>query len=88
MIIEEYFGEKHAKECGICDICLKKRITNNNNKSISEQILNTLSSRELTIKELTAEIKGEAPKVVEAIDNLVGEGKISISISGKLKINE
>ncbi|MBR4843631.1 MAG: RecQ family ATP-dependent DNA helicase [Alistipes sp.] len=88
MIIEEYFGEKHAKECGICDICLKRRTKSNNDKSISEQVLNTLSTKELTIKELIAEIKGEAPKIVEAVDNLVGEGKISISISGKLKINE
>jgi ATP-dependent DNA helicase RecQ len=88
MIIEEYFGEKHAKACGICDICLKKRTRSNNNISIREQVLNTLLTKELTVKEVTAEIKGDTSNIVEAIDNLVAEGKISISISGKLKINE
>ena len=87
-IIEEYFGERHAKECGICDICIKKRNNKGSITSIDEHILNTLSTKELSIKELVTEIKGDSAKIVERIDKLVGAGKISISISGKLKINE
>lgn len=87
-IIEEYFGEKQAKECGVCDICLKKRTQKNSNVSLDERILNILATKELTPKELASEVVGDISKISKCIDKLLHEGKISISISGKLKINE
>lgn len=87
-IIEEYFGEKHAKECGICDNCIKRRNQKQSSTNFDERILNIISTKELTTKELVSKIEGDASKIVECIDNLVRRGKISISISGKLKINE
>ena len=87
-IIEEYFGEKQAKECGVCDICLKKRTQKNSNASLDERILNILATNELTPKELASEVAGDISKISKCIDKLLHEGKISISISGKLKINE
>lgn len=87
-IIEEYFGEKSAKECGVCDICLAKRRNGTSTQALNERIINLLSSNELTIKELATTIHGDMNRIVECVDNLVAEGKISITISGKLKINE
>lgn len=87
-IIEEYFGEKSVKECGVCDICLAKRRNDTSTQTLNERIINQLSSNELTIKELATTIHGDMNRVVECVDNLVAEGKISITISGKLKINE
>lgn len=87
-IIEEYFGEKSAKECGVCDICLAKRRNGATAQTLNEHIINLLSSNELTMKELATTIHGDMNRIVECVDNLVAEGKISITISGKLKINE
>lgn len=87
-IIEEYFGDRQAKECGICDICISRRKHKSSSASTLEHILNIISTKELTVKDLAAEIKGDSSNVAEVVDKLLREGKISISISGKLKINE
>lgn len=90
-IIEEYFGEREAKDCGICDICLAKRKRNdvsNNVQSIDNKIIALLGERDMPIKDLVASIGGESAKIATRIDYLISEGKISVSLSGKLKINK
>ena len=90
-IIEEYFGEREAKDCGICDICLAKRKRNevsNNVQSIDNKIIALLGERDMAIKDVVASIGGESAKIATRIDYLISEGKISVSLSGKLKINK
>ena len=90
-IIEEYFGDKRATECGICDICLAKRKKENSIseiESIDKQILNQLYKGEKTIKEIVASISGRTELIAERIDYLIAQKKISVSISGKVKINK
>ena len=90
-IIEEYFGEPNAKDCGMCDICLAKRKKKNSlaiTESIDKQILNILSEGEKSIKEIASQISGRTELIAERIDYLLSEKKISVSISGKVKINK
>ena len=85
-IIEAYFGDAEAKPCGVCDICLKRRAKSKDDNSLEEQIINSLQSSGLTVKEVVAVVDGRAEAVVEKIDKMLREGKISLDVSGKLKI--
>lgn len=85
-IIEEYFGQKDASDCGVCDICLARR-GKRASASIDEAIIKTLQDSELSVKEVVAKVAGRAERVVEVIDKMVSEGKISLGVGGKLKIN-
>ena len=90
-IIEEYFGEPNAKDCGICDVCLSKRKRGevvSMVESIDAQILNILSEGERTVKDIVAQISGRPELIAKRIDYLLAENKISVSISGKVKINK
>jgi ATP-dependent DNA helicase RecQ len=87
-IIEEYFGEKSAKECGVCDICLGKKPKVFDYKSIDKRIIELISNNSLTMKDVVAKIDDDIDMITSRIDKMLQEGKISISISGKLKINE
>ena len=85
-IIEEYFGQTCASDCGVCDICLARR-SKRASVSIDEAVVKALQESELGVKDLVAKVAGRAERVVEVIDKMVSEGKISLSVGGKLKIN-
>ena len=85
-IIEEYFGQTCASDCGVCDICLARR-SKRASMSIDEAVVKALQESELSVKEVVAKVAGRAERVVEVIDKMVLEGKISLSVGGKLKIN-
>ena len=90
-IIEEYFGEPNAKDCGICDVCLakrKKRDSSDAMEGIDTQILSVLLEGEKTVKEIVSEISGRTELIAQRIDYLLAQKKISVSISGKVKINK
>lgn len=85
-IIEEYFGQTCASDCGVCDICLARR-SKRASMSIDEAVIKALQESELGVKDVVAKVAGPAERVVEVIDKMVSEGKISLSVGGKLKIN-
>ena len=86
-IIENYFGDKESKECGVCDVCLRKRRGAESQASVVERIMALLGEAELDIKELTSAMNIAPERVVEVVDKMVASEKISISKYGKLKIN-
>ena len=90
-IIEEYFGESNARDCGICDICIARRKRERANidvQSVDSKIVVLLAERDMEFKDVVAAIGGDAAVIASRIDYLVGEGKISLSLGGKLKINK
>lgn len=86
-IIERYFGDTESQPCGVCDVCLARRTRKDATATIDEAIVNALEDRALGIKELVAKVGGKDSSVVERVDKMVAEGKISLDLSGKLKIN-
>ncbi|MBO7282149.1 MAG: RecQ family zinc-binding domain-containing protein, partial [Alistipes sp.] len=90
-IIEEYFGEPNARDCRICDICISKRKKTALSyvpENIDTHILSMLADGEVSIKDIVAAIGGRSELIAERIDYLLNEKKISVSISGKVKINK
>ena len=90
-IIEEYFGEPNAKDCGICDICIAKRKSGDSAlvaENIDKQILSMLLEGDMAVKDIVAQISARKELIAQRIDYLLAEKKISVSISGKVKINK
>ena len=89
VVIQRYFGDDEATDCGVCDICLaNKRRKKNNQNNIATTILHLLNQEPMTARELCREIKSEPTAIASAIEQLQQDGKISASIGGKLIINK
>lgn len=85
-----YFGDRDAKDCKICDNCLRKRATNLTTEEfekISGIISNHLSQKQLTASELINEIKSiKKEKAWKVIAFLQSEKKIEADSRGVLKL--
>jgi ATP-dependent DNA helicase RecQ len=89
VILQRYFGDDEATDCGVCDVCLQnRRRERNDSEKLSISIMELLRRGEMDVRELCREIKVDPERVALAVDKLKEEGKISASISGKLIINE
>ena len=87
VIIENYFGDNCAKECGVCDWCLSKRRRAKSDYSIDNQIIDILKCKPMDVKELVAQIGGQPKDVVATIEKMVRSATICLGEGGKLKIN-
>lgn len=87
VIIQNYFGDKEAIPCGVCDVCLRaKRMARDGGDDCERRVVEVLLCRELDIKALVTELGLDGERVVEIVDKMVREGKILLSERGKLKI--
>ncbi len=87
VIIENYFGDNCAKECGVCDYCLGKRRRAKRDYYIDNQIIDILKCKPMDVKELVAQIGGRPEDVVATIEKMVRSATIYLGEDGKLKIN-
>lgn len=89
VLIQHYFGDSQAQECGVCDICLaKRRRAKNDTIELSNTILRLLAQESLTAREIGRQVKADPQTIAATIDKLIIEGKISDTSSGKLIINK
>ena len=92
VVIERYFGDKDAKECGVCDVCLRRKQLRKSGvvsgASLAKDVVAAISAEPISIKELVERLKGEPRQIVEIVDKMLREGKISLSEEGKLRIND
>jgi ATP-dependent DNA helicase RecQ len=88
--ISLYFGDGQAKDCGICDNCLRKKATELSPKEfekISGIISTQLSQKQLTASELIQEIKSiKKEKAWKVIEFLQAEKKIEADSRGVLRL--
>jgi ATP-dependent DNA helicase RecQ len=88
--ISVYFGDKDAKDCGICDNCLRKKATSlsvEEFEKISHIISNQLTQSHLTAPELINSIKDiKKEKTWKVIEFLQAENKITVDEKGLLRL--
>ncbi|MEG1623094.1 MAG: ATP-dependent DNA helicase RecQ [Alistipes sp.] len=87
VMMEVYFGSKDPVPCGVCDLCLARKRQERQATTQSDDVIKLLTENDLTVKEIVAGFRCEPEEVVQLIDNLLAEGKISMTGSGKLTIN-
>ena len=93
LFISQYFGDKHDKPCGVCDICLARRKAQGDKRVATPdyrgQILALLSERAMTPKEIADTLSGNDETITEQICALVAEGTLyTRDMSGKLLLKK
>ena len=79
-----YFGEKNPRDCGVCDICLKKNeagLSNYEFHQIKEQVLASLQPEEpCRINDLVDSVSEvNSDKVIRVIRFLVDQGELTLN---------
>ncbi|MGN6419922.1 MAG: RecQ family ATP-dependent DNA helicase [Pseudobacter sp.] len=86
--IAQYFGDKEAGACGVCDICLeqqKKPLHPAELAQIHQQIKAVIQQRPATQEQIMAALPGiQKHKVREAIAFLQSEEKIGVNANGEI----
>lgn len=87
--ISNYFGDHAAKDCGICDNCLRKKSTElspEEFEKISSAISQQLSQNQLTATELIHSIRIKKEKAWKVIEFMQNENKLAVDEKGILKL--
>ena len=87
VVIQEYFGQRDAEDCGVCDICIARRKSGRSVGVAAEEVLQAVPEEGIGMKELVGRFRTDPACVVDAVDRLSTEGKISITPGGLIVIN-
>ena len=79
-IILNYFGERTTEECGICDVCVRKKISADADyESLSHRILACLDTGSHTSRNLIEKLQIDGPIVLETLQAMLDDGAIRIN---------
>jgi ATP-dependent DNA helicase RecQ len=91
LMLQEYFGEQSDIECGVCDICSKKKKLEQNldNVGISKKLLELISAGIHQIDLLVAKKElGPKDNILKILQQLTDEGILKIDKSGEIFISK
>lgn len=74
--IQSYFGEDNAKQCGICDSCLRKKLQQKQLKHLEIQLLTLLKENERSFDFLLKELNANRSQLKNLLLHLEQEEKI------------
>jgi ATP-dependent DNA helicase RecQ len=89
-IIGNYFGDKHIRECGICDNCLRRKASTLNKEefeTIHHRIVNIVKYESLPVRDLLLKLNGiKKEKAWKVIEFLQAEEKIAMDQAGWIRL--
>lgn len=90
-ILATYFGDVHAKSCGICDNCIEQKsltLSDEEFENIRHRILNIIKYESLTAAQLMQQLSGIGKKKAwKVIDYLQAEEIISMNRDGVIRLS-
>ncbi len=97
VVLQNYFGQHDATDCGCCDLCLAKRrerqksgstIPSTQTAKWREEILSMVGADDqLSVKDIVRHFEANPQEIVAVIDSLMEEEIISIGKCGFVEIN-
>lgn len=78
-LLLHYFGEIIKEDCGVCSYCVSKKPKSGNASAIRNQILEILSQKEMTSRELVALCNVEETDLLKSLRQLLEHNLISIN---------
>lgn len=85
--LQEYFGQKDAAPCCVCDVCIAAKRKRAPQTGFVEKVLKSIPLEGVSSVELGRRLSASPEAVAAAVDSLVREGKISLTADGLLVIN-
>ena len=90
-ILAEYFGDNEATDCGICDVCLAQRKRNktktpNDNADLQRLILEKITEREMTVRDLIAEFHSDPQPLLDMLKQMHENALILTDNSGVIRV--
>ncbi len=84
-----YFGEKNAKPCKTCSVCISKKKTDSKNiiPLVIDDLLKYLNKEPMNSRSLTEALTFKEEFVIEALKILLEQGKIIVNNKNKYQIN-
>lgn len=73
-----YFDEPDSKDCGICDICKKRKKVSITSDEIKFEVLNELKLQKLSSKELTNILPFNKNDLLTALQELLEDGHVTL----------
>jgi len=88
-VIRTYFNEKNKEDCGICDVCEKKKKNMPiDRKEMRMTIKALLESGPLSSKEIVARLGEGSEEVISSLRSLLDTNAIILTSHNKYKLNE
>lgn len=90
-IVQEYFGEETFAVCGLCDVCIEQRKTDNRSAydQLRAEIVNIIKSTSMTIEQLEEQIEPTDHELfADIVRELVDEGLLLYDDSWRLLLSE
>ena len=83
-----YFGEKDAKPCGICSVCIQgeKNISKNDIQTLKKRIIETLEHGDLSSRKIAELLACSENKIKRVLQLLLEHGIISITKMNTYKL--
>lgn len=88
VLLEQYFGDKNSKPCGVCDVCLSKRRGDEDLSHVRERVLSEVAEGHYTPHELVEHLAYDPDKVSTVVKSLLSEGRMCYTQSGELALVE
>ena len=91
LFIQHYFDEKTLSTCGICDVCLARKKSENHHDFdlLRNQILAVVKQKTLTIEQIEEIINPkDSTLFVDVVRDMVDEGLIEYDSVWQLKISQ
>ncbi|WP_027124922.1 RecQ family ATP-dependent DNA helicase [Gelidibacter mesophilus] len=84
----EYFGEKNNSPCGICSVCISKKVKSkpSQSKSISYQIIRLLENQRLSSRALVEQLKHSETEILETLKLMLANNILEITANNSYKI--
>ncbi len=97
VVLQEYFGQQDATDCGCCDLCIAKRKAKQKRSNTEQstraaewrkEILEMVAAEEqLSVKDIVRHFDANPREVLEVVDSLMEEEIISVGKCGFVEIN-
>lgn len=89
VLIQEYFGDEDASDCGKCDVCVARRKKDNlrQMEGLRAEILHVLSERTLSVEELEDHIAPDDHELfIDVVRELVDDGEVRYDETWRLQL--